>query len=355
MRHTPLFDEHVSLGAKMVDFAGWALPLQFAGILKEHHHTRARVSLFDCSHMGEFRIRGARAIEAYDALVTSDIAGLPVGRARYGALLNDQGGFVDDLISMRLAEDDLLVVTNAGPLDKVSAIFTGCVPGAEDLSSETAKIDVQGPCARRALAESGIEAAAPLKYFGVCSTQWRGAPMVVARAGYTGELGYELYLPAEEAPGLWRELLAHSEAAPAGLGARDTLRLEMGYPLSGQDIGESRTPLEARQDAFVHWESRFVGKDALLEQRARGGYDLLTPVRTGDRRAPRHGYDIYLGESRVGEVTSGACGPSVGYGIGLAYLPRAAADAGNLLTAGPKAMQIEVGELPFYRNGTCRM
>ncbi|HOE65052.1 MAG TPA: glycine cleavage system aminomethyltransferase GcvT [Candidatus Hydrogenedentes bacterium] len=353
MRRTPLYDEHVANGAKVVDFHGWLLPIQYAGILEEHAHTRSRVSLFDCSHMGEFILKGHGSIRAFDRLVCMDAAGLPVGRCRYGALLNEAGRIVDDVIALRLDEDLLYVVTNAGALDAVRARILEHAPDARDVSESTAKIDVQGPGACEALMAAGISAARDLRYFAVCRTTWKGAEVIVTRAGYTGERGYELYLPPELAPKAWRALIAVPGTAPAGLGARDTLRTEMGYPLSGQDVDESRTPLEARMDRFIAWNKEFVGREALVELKRRGGYPVLTAIRTRDRRAPRHGFEAYADGVAVGTVTSGVFGPSVGYGIGLAYLPDALPPE-SILTAGPRSIEIEVSELPFYRQGSCR-
>jgi aminomethyltransferase len=361
MRQTPLHDEHVANGGKVVDFHGWALPVQFAGIVQEHLHTRQKASLFDCSHMGEFLICGEDNLRAFGRLVYSDILGLGVGRARYGGMLNDSGGIIDDVISFRLAEDELYVVTNAGPLARVSKMIREAVPDACDLSAETAKIDIQGPLSRAMLVRGGLTAAAELKYFGLCQTDWRGREVILSRTGYTGELGFELFVPGDLAVPLWRMLLEFEAVAPAGLGARDTLRTEMGYSLSGQDVDESHTPLESGMERFVAWDTEFVGKEALCAQRERGGYPVLTAIKTLGRRAPRKGFDVYAhAESidadadRVGTVTSGTFGPTVGHGIGLAYLPQELRRPGTALTAGPKRIAVETAEIPFYSGGTCR-
>ncbi|MCC6487199.1 MAG: glycine cleavage system aminomethyltransferase GcvT [Candidatus Hydrogenedentes bacterium] len=353
MRQTPLYDEHVSLGGKVVDFHGWALPVQFSGIVMEHLHTRTKAALFDCSHMGEFRIHGQDAVRAYSRLVCSDPERLPVGRGRYGAVLNDEGGIIDDVITIRLAEDEWYAVTNAGPLEKVSPLFRGAHSGIEDVSDTTAKIDIQGPSAREVLVRE-IPEAANLKYFNARPARWKNIDIILSRTGYTGELGYELFVPEACAPALWRALLEHAEVEPAGLGARDTLRTEVGYLLSGQDFDESRTPLEANMESFVAWDTDFTGKEALLEQRSRGGYAVMTAIRTEDRRAPRHDFDVKLNGAVVGCVTSGTYGPSVGHGIGLAYVPQDLATPGHALTAGPKELPIETTSLPFYTAGTCR-
>ncbi len=354
MRQTPLYDEHKALGCKIVDFSGWAMPVQYQGIVQEHLHTRKAVSLFDCSHMGEFTVVGAAAMEAFNRLVISDMSKIPVGRCRYGSFLNEDGGIIDDVITFRMAEDELFVVTNAGALERVSALITGAVDGAKDVSNETAKIDVQGPFARDIMERVGIEAAVALKYFRACRTEWKGHPLLVSRTGYTGELGYEIYMSNDAAVPLWRELLTFEETAPAGLGARDTLRTEVGYPLSGQDVKEDRTPLEANMEPFIAWDTEFVGKEALLRQKEAGGYQRLTAIKTADRRAPRHGFEVFDGDKTVGEVTSGTFGPSVGHGVGMGYLLEGYQKPGLALSAGPRRLAIETAEFPFYTEGTCR-
>ncbi len=353
MLRTPLYDEHVSLGGKIVDFNGWALPVQFAGIVQEHNHTRTRASLFDCSHMAEFRVRGADAVRRYSELVCSDPIKLKANRSKYGALLNESGGIIDDIITMKLADDDLFVVTNAGPREKVAAIFARAGDGVEDVTDTTAKIDIQGPLARDVLVRE-LPMAAELKYFEIRPAEWNGEAILASRTGYTGEMGFELFVPNELAVPLWRALLAYEEVAPAALGARDTLRTEVGYALSGQDFNETRTPLQARMETFVAWNTEFIGKEALAKQRDAGGYPRLGAIASPDRRAPRHDFELRYGGKPVGVVTSGTFGPSVGHGIGLAYLEEDCLAPGTKLEAGPRGLEVTVVELPFYKDGTCR-
>lgn len=353
MLRTPLYDEHIALGGKIVDFNGWALPVQYAGIVQEHTHTRTRASLFDCSHMAEFRIRGAEAVRAYSDLVCSDPAKLRAGRSRYGALLNESGGIIDDIITMKLADDDLFVVTNAGPRERVAEILKTSGEGVVDVTDETAKIDIQGPRARDVLVPE-LPMAAELNYFEIRPAEWNGESILASRTGYTGEMGFELFVPNAVAVPLWRALLAHKEVAPAALGARDTLRTEVGYALSGQDFDETRTPLQARMESFVAWDTEFIGKEALARQREEGGYARLAAIASGDRRAPRHDFEVRRNGKPVGVVTSGTFGPSVGHGIGLAYLDEDCLEAGTKLEAGPRGLEVSVVELPFYKNGTCR-
>ena len=356
MRRTPLHDEHVALGGKVVDFHGWALPVQFAGIIEEHNHTRTKAALFDCSHMGEFTVRGEPAARAFGKLVCLDPLKIPVGRGKYGAMLNDDGGIIDDVIAFRLAEFDFYVVTNAGPLEAVSRRILGLSESSEmsDVSDATAKIDIQGPKSRDILAQEIPECTA-LKYYQARRATWNGMDIVLARTGYTGELGYELFVPNRIAVDLWRTLLSYPDVKPAGLGARDTLRTEMCYGLSGQDFDESRTPLEAGMAGFIAWDKEFVGRDALIAKRVAGGYPLLTPIKTSDRRAPRHGFEVRHNGDVVGVVTSGTFGPSVGHGVGFAYVPQALSKPGTKLTAGPRDLEIETMTIPIYTKGTCRV
>lgn len=353
MLQTPLHGEHVSLGGKIVDFNGWALPVQYTGIVKEHTHTRTSASVFDCSHMAEFRIRGDDAVRAYSDLICSDPAKLRVGRSKYGALLNESGGIIDDIITMKLADDDLFVVTNAGPRERVAEIFSRAGEGVEDVTDETAKIDIQGPLARDVLIRQ-LPMAAELKYFEIRHAEWNGEAILASRTGYTGEMGFELFVPNALAVPLWRALLAYDEVEPAALGARDTLRTEVGYALSGQDFDETRTPLQAGMEQFVAWDTDFIGKEALSRQRDAGGYPQLAAIASVDRRAPRHNFELRRDGTPVGVVTSGTFGPSVGHGIGLAYLEADCLTPGTKLEAGPRGLEVSVVELPFYSNGTCR-
>jgi len=354
MKHSPLHEEHVTLGARLVEFHGWLLPLRYSSILDEHRHTRTRASVFDCSHMVEHVVRGRAGREALDRLLCVDALGLPVGRCRYGALVTPEGRMVDDAIAMRLDDDTLYLVSNAGAHAPVRALLASSGTGAEDVSAATAKLDVQGPASRDVLGQLGFAGAAAMRYFAVQRVTWRGVDVILARSGYTGELGFELYLPAERAVDLWRELCAAEGVAPAGLGARDTLRAEMGYALGGQDFDNTCTPLEAGLESFIAWESPCVGIEALRAQKARGGYAVLTGIRSPDRRAPRPGFGVRLGDRVIGQVTTGTFGPSVVYGVGLARLPAGLAQ-GTTLAAGPHGLPVETVEVPFYRKGTCRI
>jgi len=356
MEQTPLFDEYAASGAKVVDFHGWALPVQFKGIIDEHLHARSKAGLFDCSHMGEFIIEGAEAIAGFDSLVFADMINLRVGLCRYSAILNEQGGIVDDCVGMKLDEETLYLVINAGPLDKVAAILKrACGSGARNVSAETVKIDLQGPLSRDILIQAGLDGVAPLKYWNGGRIPYQGQDIIVTRAGYTGELGYELFLPAELGVSLWRRLVQEPAVAPCGLGARDTLRSEVGYPLNGEDLSTEKTPLESGMDRLINWDKDFLGKPALEALRDKGGYRQLTAIQSQDRRAPRHGFELKRDGQVVGIVTSGTFGPSVGTGVGLADLDPDCTAPGIALSAGPREIPVVTAEIPIYKDGTCRM
>jgi len=355
MQRTALYEVYADTGAKIVDFNGWALPVQFEGIIPEHEQTRNHAGLFDCSHMGEFWIRGREAIEAFDHLVFSEIHKLKQGRCRYSALLNDQAGIVDDCVALRIDDETLYLVTNAAPLDEVEAILSACGDGMDNVSAETTKIDLQGPDSRGIRLEIGLEDIAPMKYWSGIETTWNGKPIVVTRAGYTGELGYELFVPNEIGPDLWNALVNHPGVKPCGLGARDTLRTEVGYPLNGNDLAKDRTPLESGMERFIAWDKNFNGKAILEAQRDAGDYSVLVAIVSPDRRAPRHGFEVKRADTVVGEVTSGTFGPSLGHGVGLARVTQDASEPGCTLAAGPRDLEIAVTTIPVYKNGTCRM
>jgi aminomethyltransferase len=355
MHQTPLHDEYAKHGGKVVDFHGWALPVQFSGIVDEHLHTREKAGLFDCSHMGEFLLQGKEAIAAFDRLVYSDMITLGVGRCRYSAILNDDAGIVDDCVGLRLSEDEMYLVTNAGPLSEVEALVCAGNPGAKQVSHDTAKIDLQGPLSRDILIEAGIDGIAPLKYWQGGRMQWKGHEIIVTRAGYTGELGYEIFVPNEMAAELWQALAQHPQVKPCGLGARDTLRLEMGYPLNGEDLNTSKTPLESGMERFICWDKNFIGKSVLEAQREHGEYTRLTAIVSKDRRAPRHGFDLVHNDQIVGAITSGTYGPSVGLGVALADVGPDYCKPGQHFFCGPKGMEVETAEIPIYKGGTCRI
>ncbi|CAN5681303.1 glycine cleavage system aminomethyltransferase GcvT [soil metagenome] len=365
LRQTPLRDRHVALGARLVGFGGWEMPLQYAGISAEHHAVRRAAGLFDLSHMGEIWVTGRGAGEGLAAALVTDPPGLAVGRAHYSMITAPDGGIIDDLIVYRLADERFLVVPNASNADRVAAELEARLEGFEatmdDASARTALIAIQGPLARgilTPLTDVDLEA---LKYYAIAEGQAAGVPALVARTGYTGEDGFELFLAPEAASGAWDRLMAAGATeglVPAGLGARDTLRLEAGMPLYGNELGPDTTPMEAGLDRLVKFDKKgdFVGRTALEAAREAGPRKLLVGLLPRGRGIARHGYPVYLpGEvSSVGEVTSGTLSPTLGEAIAMAYVPVSAVAPGTMLEVGVRATRVpaEVVPLPFYRRGT---
>lgn len=359
---TPLRAQHVELGAKMVPFAGWEMPVQYSqGILAEHRHTREKVSLFDTCHMGQFVVTGGQAAADLGRLVTSDVEGLDVGACKYGLLLDDQGGIVDDTIVARLARDRFLVVVNAGTREG-DAEWIGDHLSAdtrfEDRSTVMGKLDLQGPGAMQALQPLCGQDLGGLRYFRCMQTEVSGFEALVSRTGYTGELGYEIYVPAECLTSLWAALLELPEVEPAGLGARDTLRLEVGYRLYGQDMDRQRTPLEADLMGSVDMGKEFIGREALRRQIEAGAKEKLVGFVMAGRRAGRRGSAILADGEEVGEVRSGSFAPSLGVAVGMGYVraDRIWQEGDTLaIAAGSQTLPAKLTCPPFYRRGTARM
>ncbi|HXY71452.1 MAG TPA: glycine cleavage system aminomethyltransferase GcvT [Actinomycetota bacterium] len=327
LRRSPLDEAHRALGAKMGVFGGWLMPIEYAGTLAEHDAVRSAVGVFDVSHLGKVSVGGDEALDALQMSLTSDVARVPVGGAQYGLALDDDGGIVDDLIVYRLGRDDYLVVPNAANAERVLAQISSHAPADVELAlrDDLALLAVQGPRSLE-LVEPLFPQASPLAYMSCDRSSWVGGPVVVARSGYTGERGYELFVDIASAEDLWDRLLRDGEPLairPCGLGARDTLRLEMGYPLHGNDISEDRTPLEAGLGWAVAMDKgEFPGREALEAQRSEGIPSRLVGLRMTDRLIPRSHYAVYAAEEPVGEVTSGTFSPTLRSGIALAYVER---------------------------------
>jgi aminomethyltransferase len=355
LKTTPLRDWHASHGAKMVPFAGWDMPVQYpTGIMAEHKQTREKAAIFDICHMGEFTLSGPGARDALARLVTQNLDTLAPGRCRYGFLPNEAGGVIDDLIVYCLAEDSYMLVVNGAREETDFAWIRDRLPAGlsfVNASADTGKIDVQGPLSAQAVEEALKLPCRQLKYFTFEQTTLAGAPAIVSRTGYTGELGFELYVPWDQVAAVWELLAAHPAVAPAGLGARDTLRLEMGYPLYGQDLDEAHTPAEAGYEAMLTSTAEHTAKGKVREVRER-----LIALKIPGRRSARH-YDRVLsaaGED-VGVVTSGSFSPTLGHGVALAYLRADAAGAESFTVRAAKAeLAAERVELPFFTGGTAR-
>jgi aminomethyltransferase len=354
---TPLYETHVKAGARLVEFAGWDLPVQYEGILAEHEAVRTRVGLFDVSHMGEVVFRGAGALEALSRLFTNDLTRIADGQAQYGCLCRDGGGIVDDVVVYRRGAEDLLVCVNAGNRRKDYEWLARRASGAvevRDESDEWAQLALQGPLAAQLLQRLTNVNLSALRSYRFAQGEVAGARCLVARTGYTGEDGFELFCPPAEAPRLWAELMdagQHEKLAPCGLGARDSLRLEMAYRLYGNDIDDETTPLEAGLGWVVKLDrDDFLGRDALVRQREQGIARKLVGFALTEPGIARHGYPVLQDGAKVGAVTSGTKSPSLGTSIGLAYLPPALAAEGSTFHVDIRGRPVAARAVktPFY-------
>ncbi|MEQ8653496.1 MAG: glycine cleavage system aminomethyltransferase GcvT [Kiloniellales bacterium] len=350
---TPLYDLHVELGGKMVPFAGYAMPVQFpAGIMAEHKQCREKAALFDVSHMGQVELRGDGAAKALEALVPSAIEGLKVGKARYTLFTDEDGGILDDLIVSN-AGDHLFLVVNASMRDQDIAHMRAKLSGIEVIEhADRALVAVQGPSAEAVVA--GLApSAADLVFMETTTAEIDGVPCRLSRLGYTGEDGYEISIPAEQARAVTEALLAHEDCAPAGLGARDSLRLEAGLCLYGNDIDRSTSPIEAGLTWAIQKRRRqeggFPGAERILRELAEGPARKLVGLKPEGRAPARAGTQIALNGETLGSVTSGGFGPSVGGPVSMGYVASQAAAIGtrlDLIVRG-KAMPADVVSLPF--------
>ena len=364
LQRTPLHGEHIALGAKMVPFAGYEMPVHYpAGITAEHAAVRTAAGLFDVSHMGEFTVRGERALDFVQHVGTNDASKLEVGQAQYSTLLNHEGKLLDDLLVYRYPDHYMLVV-NGSNREKDFAWVSQFAErfGVElaDRTDEIALLALQGPRAQEVLSRLTDAELEAIRYYRFVEGTVNGVPATISRTGYTGEDGFELYVAAADAPALWRRILeegAELGVTPAGLGCRDSLRLEMGYALYGSDLDEERTPLEAGLGWVVKLDKGdFVGRDALLRQKEEGIRRKLVGFVLKERGFPRHGYPVRVDGEDVGEVTSGVVSPSLGEGVGMAYVPAEAAKPGTevgIVIRG-RAVPAEVVRPPFYREGSIR-
>lgn len=335
---TPLFDAHRSHDARMVDFGGWEMPVQYKGIIEEHHAVRRAVGLFDVSHMGEIVVRGAEALALVNHVTTNNAAKLQEGQAHYSGLLYDTGGFVDDILVHKVSSTEFFLCVNAS--NQVKDFAHICEHNRFDCEVENAgpryaQIAVQGPEAVNVVNRVTKSDVSALRYYWFTDTEAAGYPARVARTGYTGEDGFELYVAPEHAEALWRALLAAGARygiLPCGLGARNTLRLEAGMALYGHEIDASITPLEAGLAWIVKFDKGdFVGRAALERQRAEGLKRRLIGFEMTERGIGRDGYEVRIDGEAAGWVTSGGPSPSLGKNVGLCYLPAAAAEPGRAI------------------------
>ncbi len=364
LRKTPLHDVHTALGGKMVPFAGYSMPVQYpGGIRAEHAAVRTAAGLFDVSHMGEFTVRGPQTVDFVQYLTVNDVSRVAVGQAQYSALCNEHGTILDDLLVYRFPDRIVLVVNASNRtknwrwINEHAARFD--VELADD-SDDIALIALQGPASEAILSPlTGVDPGR-VGYYRFAEGEVAGSEAVVSRTGYTGEDGFELYLPADAAVDTWRALTESGEPqglSPAGLGARDSLRLEMGYALYGNDLDEEHTALESGLGWIVKLDAGdFLGRDALAAQKERGVTHRLTGIRLTQRGFPRPGYPLVHDGEDVGTVTSGVASPSLGYGVALGYLPVAAARPGTEVGVRIRDRVIagRTQRPPFYTEGSIK-
>ncbi|MFO0561335.1 MAG: glycine cleavage system aminomethyltransferase GcvT [Polyangiales bacterium] len=363
LRRTPLYDEHKALGGRIVPFAGWELPVQYSGIVDEHHAVRKAAGLFDVSHMGELVVEAPGAIHLVGELVTNDVERLNDGQAKYTVCCNDKGTILDDLIIYKISNEKVLVVCNASNRDKIVPHFQKELAGrasVTDVSDKTALIAVQGPLAMSLLKGAGADGRVEeIPAFHFTDTTLCNVPCTVARTGYTGEDGVEIFCPwSDDAARIWRTLLELGKekgVKPAGLGARDTLRLECKMALYGNDIDETTTPLEAALGWTVKLDKGdFKGRDALIAQQKEGVSRKLVGFEMTDRAIARHGHEVVDAEGKViGHVTSGSPSPTIAKNIGLAYVPTALSAVGtNIIVRDPargRTGNAVIVKTPFYK------
>jgi aminomethyltransferase len=332
LSHTPLYHVCVELNGRMVPFAGWEMAVQFSGINPEHQAVRQAVGMFDISHMGKFILRGENLINALQSLVPSDLSRLQPGEAQYSALLNAQGGILDDIIFYDQGIDPVtnlpqgVMIVNAATKSRDKAWISAHIEDQgiilEDLSRDQVLLAVQGPGAEATLQPFVGDNLSEVKFFGHITTTLLGKPAFIARTGYTGEDGFEVMVAPSVGVELWQSL-ATAGVIPCGLGARDTLRLEAAMALYGQDIDLTTTPLEAGLNWIIHWETKgtFIGRQALEQQKAAGVSQKLVGLEMQGRHIARHGYPVLFNGETVGEITSGTLSPTLGKAISMAYVP----------------------------------
>jgi aminomethyltransferase len=360
MKKTPLYEKHAALGAKIIDFGGWAMPVQYTNVIDEHKATRTSAALFDICHMGEIEVRGPQATDLLQFALTRDLAGQKIGQVKLSALLNDRGGIIDDLTVYKMAQDFYMLVTNAttreADFQRIKAILEekkfNC--RMEDISGKTGKLDLQGPRAEEILQTLSDADLKKIRFYHFTESPVAGIPAIISRSGYTGEDGFEIYAAAEKIGTIWDRLMDAGRAfgmKPAGLGARDTLRLEAGMMLNGQDMTEDMSPLEVPYGWLVDWSKDFAGKSSLVSVRDRGiGKKIIGLEMTG-RGIARHGYAVKSGEREIGLVTSGTFAPTLNKAVGLAFIDMefTAPDTEVSVVIRDTESAARVVKLPFYK------
>jgi aminomethyltransferase len=360
LKKTPLNARHRTLGARMVEFGGWDMPIEYSGIVDEHMAVRTRAGLFDVSHMGEIEIAGRDALQGVQHITSNDAAKLSIGQIQYSALTTPQGTFVDDVLVYKLADEHFMFVVNASNIIKDFNWITEHIATLEDAvavntSSRYALLALQGPAASEVLQSLTGANLAPLKYYWFTTGEVAGVRSTISRTGYTGEDGFEVFVPPASAERVWNAMLEAGRAAgvvPAGLGARDTLRLEASMRLYGNDMDESTTVVEADLGWIVGWKKpEFLGHDVLQHQKADGARRKLVGFEMVDRAIARHGHDVYVDGAHAGTVTSGTQTPFLKKAIGMAYVPsdRTAPGTEFEVDVRGRRAKAKVVSMPFYK------
>ncbi len=363
LKRTPLYDVHVALGAKMVPFAGFDMPVQYEGVTKEHEAVRTGVGVFDVSHMGEFEISGPDRNAFVNRLTSNDVARLDEGQAQYSALLNDEGTFIDDLLVYRF-DDRLMLVVNASNIAKdwkhVIERKGSINVRVKNISEQVVLLAIQGPKAENLVASLTKTDVKQIGYYRFEVGQVAGIECFISRTGYTGEDGFELYFRPNAAEQMWSALVGHGRAVPVGLGARDTLRLEAGLALYGSDIDDTVNPYEANLGWIVKLNkgAPFIGLPALQTVKSTGGpRRKLVGFTVPEKSAiPRHGYEVYLNNIKVDIVRSGGFSPTLKRGIGTTYLPTHSIEPGTAIEIDCRGKRVaaEVTKMPFYTGGSVK-
>lgn len=362
LKQTPLYAEHVALNAKIVNFGGWAMPVQYSGIIEEHQAVRNQAGLFDVSHMGEIEVRGLNSLAFLQRLVTNDVAKMTVGQCQYNLMCYPTGGVVDDLLIYKYSNDHYLLVVNAGNKDKDYAWILEqrkqwemADVGLEDQSEQTGQIALQGPLSLEILTPLTDVQLVELQYYHFTTGQVVGIPALISRTGYTGEDGFEIYVSAARTPELWQKILAAGKTyglIPAGLGARDTLRFEAKMPLYGHELSAEHTPLEAGLGMFVSLtKGEFNGREVLAEQKSSGVKEKLVGFSMVERGVARGGYVLEKEGRVIGEVTTGSFSPTLKANLGLGYVLKEEANVGNEINViiRDKGVKAQIVTTPFYK------
>jgi aminomethyltransferase len=360
LKKTPLYEKHVILNAKIIDFGGWAMPVQYTNVMDEHRTTRGAACLFDICHMGEIEVKGPQALDLLQLVLTRNLADQTIGQVKLSALLNEEGGIIDDLTVYKMAKDFYMLVTNATPKDrdwqwiKTIQLAKGFDCSLKDISDTMGKLDLQGPRSEEILQKLTDADMKTLRFYHFCESPVAGLPAIISRSGYTGEDGFEIYAASNVICEIWDKLMiagAQSGLKPAGLGARDTLRLESGMMLNGQDLNESISPLEVPYGWIVDAHKEFVGKTALMARKNSGIGSKLVGIEMTGRGIVRHGYKVFHGGKEIGIVTSGTFSPTLNKAIGLAFIDIAfsAPDTEIAVAIRDTMTAAKIVKLPFYK------